>query len=229
MKRMRGLTLVELLSAIFALALMGFLGWRGIDGMARSIQGVAADTERIGALEIGLAQWATDLDAMEQIPQAPVLEWNGRLLRLTRRGATPGEGLRVVAWMQRDGHWARWESAPVASRRELAFAWEDAGTWSALGTPVEGGQGLEVVPLKAWRIYYFRGGAWSHPLSQGDTQALAAAPQGAEGGLRDPRMTTQRQVLPDGVRLVLEFPQGQGPAGPIVRDWVSPRVLARRS
>lgn len=228
MKRMRGLTLVELLSAIFALALMGFLGWRGIDGMARSIQGVAADTERIGALEIGLAQWTTDLDALEQIPQAPVLEWNGRLLRLTRRGTTPGEGLRVVAWMLRGGHWARWESAPIASRRELAFAWEDAGLWS-LETAVAGGREVEVVPLSAWRLYYFREGAWSHPLSQGDVTEPPVAQEGAQGGMRDPRIATQRQALPDGVRLVLEFPPGQGPQGPVVRDWASPKVLARRS
>ena len=64
--KMRGFTLIELLVAIGVMALMAGLSWRGIDGMARTQTQLAQRTDQVMTLQAGLAQWATDLDALVQ-------------------------------------------------------------------------------------------------------------------------------------------------------------------
>lgn len=108
-----GFTLVELLVAIVIMALLALLSWRGLDGMTRVQTATQANTDGVLALQAGLAQWQTDLDAL--VVQANVyavsgLDYDGQVLRLTRRFAETGEdtqnttnddSIRVVAWSQR--------------------------------------------------------------------------------------------------------------------------------
>ena len=118
MKRPRassGFTLVELLVALFAMALLAVMSWRGLDGMTRAQAQTEARSDEMLTLQVGLAQWAADLDALVQLPQTTALDWNGRVLRMTRRGtAAPTDGVLVVAWTRRgvDGNatWLRWQS-----------------------------------------------------------------------------------------------------------------------
>jgi len=56
-----------------------------------------------------------------------------------------------------------------------------------------------VVELSSWQLFFYRGGAWSNPLSSTDTQDSSA--------------------IPDGVRLVLALPDRHPLAGTLVRDW----------
>ena len=131
MRRARGFTLVELLVALFVLALMAMLSWRGIDGMVRARQVTEARADEVLALQTGLAQWAADLDTVTAFPPAAALDWNGRVLRLTRRSSlSPADGVRVVGWTLREGQWRRWESRPVATRGDLEAAWAEAGLWA---------------------------------------------------------------------------------------------------
>ena len=120
MARRRGFTLVELLVALFVLSLLAALSWRGIDGMTRTQERTAQRSDEVLVLQTGLAQWGADLENLVQFPQLTALEWNGRVLRMTRRGtASVTDGVRVVGWARRDGLWLRWQSQPLTTRGEV--------------------------------------------------------------------------------------------------------------
>ena len=87
----RGFTLVELLVALFAMALLAVMSWRGLDGMSRAQAQTEARSDEVLTLQVGLAQWAADLDALLELPQTTALDWNGRVLRMTRRGTGGGD------------------------------------------------------------------------------------------------------------------------------------------
>lgn len=107
--RARGFTLIELLVAISVLALVAVLSWRGLDGMSRAQSQMLQRANEVLTLQAGLAQWSADLDALVQTEQLSALDWNGQVLRITRRSAAGDtgdavglpSGLHVVAWSQR--------------------------------------------------------------------------------------------------------------------------------
>src|SRR3989339_801024 len=166
----RGFTLIELLLAISLMALMTVLSWRGLDGISRAQSRLQLQSDDVLALQATLGQWGADLEAMAEQPDMPSLDWDGRALRLVRRSsAEPGAGLRVVAWARRSeagrGQWLRWQSPPLLTRSALDLAWQKAQGWAQ--TPSEDDLAREVrtVALDQWQIFYFRGNAWSNPLS----------------------------------------------------------------
>ena len=81
-----GFTLVELLVALFVLSLLAVLSWQGLDGMVRAQRQTEQRADEVLALQTGLAQWTADLENLAELPQLSAMEWNGRVLRLTRRG-----------------------------------------------------------------------------------------------------------------------------------------------
>lgn len=210
--RARGFTLVELLVAISLMALMAVMSWRGIDGMARAQEQTRVRGDAVLALQLGLAQWSADLDALEAVAGLPGLEWDGRVLRLTRRDSE--HKLRVVAWTRRmvDGNslWLRWQSVPLRQRGELQQAWQQATLWAQNPDDVARRQEVAIVPLADWQLFYFRQDAWTNPLS---SDAGAAV----------------RTGIPEGVRLVLNLPAGPALAGLITRDWVRPTLGGNKS
>jgi len=232
MKRGAGFTLVELLVALFVMALMAVLSWRGLDGMTRAQAQTEARADEVLALQTGLAQWAADLDALVQLPQITALEWNGRVLRMTRRGtASVTDGIRVVGWTRREGRWLRWQSGPLVSRGEVEAAWQQADTWSQNPGDDERRHEVAVVPLEDWQVFYYRGDAWTNPLSSdapgvASSNPFAAAVAQATGGVTG---GGRAALVPDGVRLVLTLPPGGALAGRITRDWVNPRVGGGKS
>ena len=216
MRRARGFTLVEMLVALFAMAVLAMLSWRGLDGMVRAQQQTQARADEVLALQTGLAQWRADLDALVQLPQQTALEWNGRVLRLTRQsGNSPSDGLLVVAWGRRvvDGssRWLRWQSQPLTTRSALDAAWQQADLWSQNPGDVERRNEVAITSLDDWQIFFFRGGNWTNPQSNASTT----------GGTLGGRLTQGRGVipLPDGVRLVLTLPAGHAIAGELRHDW----------
>lgn len=217
----RGFTLIELLVAISLMALMAVLSWRGLDGMTRAQAQMRQHSDEVLALQAGLAQWAADLDALAPQPNTPSLDWDGRALRILRRGtATPGEGLSVVAWSRRSidgtGQWLRWQSPPLRTRGELQLAWQKAAQWAQ--NPGDEDRKLEVriVPLDRWQVFYYRGDAWSNPLS---SEGAATA---AKAAADPPAPVTP--VIPDGIRLVLSLAPGQAITGTLTRDWLRPTL-----
>ena len=216
--RARGFTLIELLVALSLMALMAVMSWRGIDGMSRTQTQTQQRSDAVLALQMGLAQWSADLDALEPAAGLPGLDWDGRVLRLTRRGATDSDApLRVVAWTRRtvDGNslWLRWQSAPLRRRDELQLAWQQAALWAQNPDDALRRQQVTIVPLADWQLFYFRQDAWTNPLS-------------SAGSSTSPGITTG---TPEGVRLVLTLPPGSALAGLVTRDWVRPTLGGNKS
>ena len=219
-RALRGFTLIELLVAISLMALMAVLSWRGLDGMTRAQTQLRQHSDEVLALQAGLNQWGADLDALALQPGMPSLDWDGRALRLLRRGsATPGQGLHVVAWTRRNvdeaGQWLRWQSPPLQTRAELQQAWQNAGAWAQNPGDEARRREVRVAALDQWQIFYYRSNAWSNPLSSAD--AGTAPPAEANKGI-------DRTLIPDGVRLVLTLSGGQALSGVITRDWVNPHL-----
>lgn len=215
MRQARGFTLVELLVSLFALALLASLSWQGLDGMIRARQQTEARTDEVLALQTGLAQWAADLDAVTPFPPTAAIEWNGRVLRLTRRSSlSPAEGVRVVGWTRREGRWLRWESVPLFTRGELDAAWLEADLWSQKPSDAMRRQEVLIGPLEDWQIFFFRENAWTNPLSTAAGSGTGAPQAAARGG----------SALPDGVRLVLQLPGGRAISGRLQRDWMRPTL-----
>ena len=215
----RGFTLIELLVAISVMALLAVLSWRGLDGMARAQAQTSQRADEVLNLQAGLGQWKVDLDLLTQTPQISSLAWDGRVLRLTRRATTAGDGLVVVAWTRRgdaEGQWLRWQSPPVRTLGGWTDAWNRANVWSQTGSAEDRVREVMITPLANWQIFYFRGNAWSNSLSSD------GASNQAVGGSAQPG--TQATTVPDGIRLVLELPPGQPVNGRLTMDWVRPTL-----
>ena len=224
MRRARGFTLIELLVALFAMAILAGLSWRGLDGMMRARQVTEARSDAVLALQTGLAQWTADLDAIVEFPPTPALDWNGRVLRLVRRSSlSPSDGVRVVGWTRREGRWLRWQSGAVTTRGDLQAAWERADLWSQNPSDALRAQEVAIAPLNEWQVFFYRGDSWTNPLSSAG--AAANAPQARVFGSR----VVSAPVLPDGVRIVLDLPPGQGITGRLQKDWIRPTVGGGKS
>jgi len=224
-----GFTLVELMVALFALALLAILSWRGLDGMTRAQAQTASRSDEVLTLQVGLAQWAADLDALVELPNSTALNWNGRVLRMTRRSSTSvADGVLVVAWTRRvengNGVWLRWQSAQVTTRGDLDQAWQQADIWSQNPGDELRRREVSIVPLQDWEIFFYRADAWTNPQSSD-----AATPFGAAGASANPFAGIAQSNVPEGVRLVLQLPSGQSISGQIVRDWVRPTLGGNKS
>ena len=222
-----GFTLIELLIAISILAVMTVASWRGIDGMVRAQEQARVYSEEVMIAQAALAQWNTDLNAIERIAATTPLEWNGQVMRITRRGSDINEqGLRVVSWAVRNvqgrDYWVRRQSAPVRTVQQWEQAWEmavHAVTNSAINTANTDSNTQQTVlmPVRGWQLLYFRGNSWSNPLSTSapDTQTDANNPT--------------KVTLPDGIRLTLDLPAPGALSGTISTDWVSPLLGGNKS
>lgn len=212
----QGFTLVELLVALVIMALLALLSWRGLDGMTRVQSQTQANTDGVLALQAGLSQWQTDLDALAL--QANVLgvnglDYDGSVLRLTRRYAEEGDkgdSIRVVAWSQRTVEnkttWLRWQSEPLKTRAELQAAWRQALTWSKEGNEADRKREVAVAAIDKWQMLYYVNEAWVNALASSAVDATGMA------------------TVPDGIRLVLTLAPGQALVGNITRDWGRPTL-----
>lgn len=217
--RLHGFTLVELLVAIFIMSLLAVLSWRGIDSMARAQEVSGERADQVATLQTALAQWQTDLDHLQQTQQVSAVDFDGRVLRITRRYGDAE--LRVVGWTRRgvegQARWLRWLSPPLRTRGELLTAWEQAAHWAQNPSDAERQRETEVAAIDDWQIFYYRNDSWSNPLST----AAAGAPT-VNGG-------SVLALPPDGVRLVLKLSAGQALAGSLTRDWVRPVIGGRKT
>jgi general secretion pathway protein J len=216
-----------LLVALAVMAMLTLMAWRGVDAMGRAQETTRRISAQVQALQAGLIQWGIDLDAM--VPAGPVtaLDYDGRVLRITRQylvddalaaladpqASVGGGGLRVVAWGARmvDGRrqWLRWQSPMLRTVGQWEQAWQQAAWWGQNPDADPRGSEVAIVPVDRWELFYFRSNSWTSPLS--------SASEGGSAGQAQP-------PLPDGVRLVLHVAQGQSFSGRLRRDWVRPTL-----
>lgn len=227
MQRQRGFTLVELMVALFAMALLAILSWRGIDGMVRSKEITQQRADEVLALQVGLSQWSADFDAITELRGMKALDWNGRVMRLTRRSsASPTDGVLVVGWTLRAAQgrtmWLRWQSMPVTTRGQIEEAWQRADQWARNPGSDDLAREVAIVPLDEWQLFYFRDNAWTNPQSSDVTSTSIVAAVAPAAGASAPANPASVQNLPDGVRLVITLAPGQAISGAITRDWVRP-------
>ena len=207
-----GFTLIELLVALSVMALLALLSWRSIDGMAKTQAQVSIRSDEALILQASVAQFKFDLDAITQTPGVNSLDWDGRVMRMTRLASVPSEGLQVVAWTRRfddGGQWLRWQSPSSRNFSDWRQSWEQAALWAQNASADLKRRETFLIPLTEWQIFYFRNNAWSNPLSS----AGATSGQGAPAA---------QVTVPDGIRVILDLPPGKSLAGKLTLDWVRP-------
>jgi general secretion pathway protein J len=229
--RPRGFTLIELLVALAVMSMLAILSWRSIDGMNRTQTLTQERADGLLRLQAALGQWNADLDAVVDTEELNPLDFDGRVLRLTRRdGADIGlesSGIRVVAWTRTSGadaagtQWMRWQSGPVRQRDELAQAWQRAAEWadagSGAGTADRRDSAVALGSVDDWQLFFHRGDTWGNPQSSLGTDS---------NGIGAP---STENAVPNGVRLVLVLTAGQGLSGTLVRDWIRPTLHPGRT
>ena len=211
----RGFTLIELLIAITLMAVLAGLSWRGLDSLMRTRDVTQARVDQTAIIQTVLAQWQADLNAIQPVPSVSDagVSWDGRTLRMTRRATTwrpdgSDAGLWVVGWTVRNNQWVRWQSPALQTRSALQQAWAQAERWGQNASSDDASRETPLIPVDAWQLTYFRGNAWTHPLSStGGTEAnISGAPA----------------LPPDAIRLQLDLPASSGLRGRLTLDWVRP-------
>jgi general secretion pathway protein J len=186
-----GFTLVEVLVALFVMALMAALAWQGVDAVLKSRDAGRDAVDRSALIGTLLSQWETDLQSLHDQSGVQTLAFDGRSLRLVRRS----EGaVQLVVWSLSGRSWQRWASPPTTRLAELQQAWmrsqQLADNDPALLRLLDG--------VDSWQVYFYRGNAWSNAQSSADFAAAAAAPASAASA-------AGVEQLPSGVRLVLQI------------------------
>ncbi len=215
-----GFTLVEVLVALAVMALMAAMAWQGVDAIVRARDASQQSVEATLRLNTVIGQWEQDLASVQETASVPPLSFDGATLRLTRRAAG---GIQLVAWALRGdvngSVLQRWASPAVTTRAELQDTWLRSQQFQGQ----EPGQLRTLEGLASWQVYFYRGNAWTNAQSSGDLAqpatpasppVAASAPAGAASG----PAAAPRQLLPSGVRLVLEFADAGAGVGNLTRD-----------
>jgi general secretion pathway protein J len=205
-RRLRGLTLVELLVAISVLGFVAVLGWRGLDSITRARTGLNAELEQTRGMQLAFAQLQTDCaNAVEPSVldgRAP-LAIDATRVSLVRRVQPEGQAgaLQVVTWRLRDGVLSREESPPTRDLTQLDQYWQFAQAGGAQAVPLEGG--LQSMQMRVWTD---DGGGWRGAEQTSSNNIVS------RGAMMNPRGgNTAMQVTWRGLEVSLQMPGRPAP------------------
>ncbi|MET0333609.1 MAG: prepilin-type N-terminal cleavage/methylation domain-containing protein [Rhizobacter sp.] len=203
----RGFTLVEVLVAMFIMAILAVMAWQGVDSIVNARNASQGRIEQLLRLNSVLAQFEQDLKALQEsagaVPQ-PMPAFDGISLRLTRRTET---GVQLVVWSLHGGTWLRWAGTPVTTTRALQDQWMLSQQF--IGN--EAGQLRTITGISEWQAYCYRDNSWSNCQSSAGTTAASPA-----GGASAPTPPTTDPLK--ALRVVLNFGEGSGFNGSVIRD-----------
>lgn len=210
-----GFTLIEVLVALVIMALIAALSWQGVDSMIRSRDIAQARLTATLRLQTVVAQMGADLAAVVDTQAVDALMFDGASLRMTRHA--PG-GVQLVVWSLRAGVWQRWASPAYTGVADLREAW--MRSMQLLGN--EPAQVRALDKLAGWQVYFSRSGSWTNAQSTGDVALVpppaASGPDGVPGAAD--AAGGARQLLPQGVRVVLTPGEGSELPGSVIRDFL---------
>jgi general secretion pathway protein J len=207
----RGFTLVEVLVALFILAILTGMAFRGVDAIARAKDHALAATDRTLKLNNGMSQFEYDASQIVNTQVVDPLSFDGATLRLTRR--TP-DGLQLVLWTLQAHRWQRWASAPFTHVPQLQEAWLRSQQWESIS-----GNAITVLDdVGVFQVYtYCPGDGWGNVQSScsGGANANgggapspgggASAPAGGGGA---PNRGAGAGNFPTGIRIQIGLPEG---------------------
>jgi general secretion pathway protein J len=182
-----GFTLIEVLVALFIMAVLAGMAFRGVDAIARAKDGAQAATSRTLRLATGISQFEIDVSQIVDTYAVPTpLAFDGGTLRLTRR--TPG-GVQLVVWTLQDRRWQRWASPAVTQFGALAEQWMRSQQVAGLADAT-----LTVLPdVDDFQIYF---------CNPND-------PNNPSAGCSWSNAQTSKTVSPTGLRLSLKMARGE--------------------
>jgi general secretion pathway protein J len=239
----QGFTLVEVLVALSAMALLALMSGYGLDIMRRTRDITHMRVEDTSLVQTSVSQWRTDLDAMQAMPgllNDGSMDWDGKVMRLLRRSPVPlatgaDSGLRVVAWVQRDGYWWRWQSPALLTRTQLKQAWQMAAQWGHNPNTFLRQSESRLMAAHSWQLFYYRDNAWSNPLSSAGTGSSnlnnSTTPSTTDTRKHGATFFTIDTRTPDGLRIVLQLskPSSALQANVLTIEWVNPAFNPSRS
>ena len=118
-----------MLVALFILAILTGMAFRGVEAIARSKDRALAATDHTLKLNTGMSQFEYDASQIVNTQVVDPISFDGATLRLTRRTA---DGMQLVLWTLQGHRWQRWASAPMTHVPQLQEAWLRSQQWESI-------------------------------------------------------------------------------------------------
>ena len=152
---------------------MALLSWRGSMAWCGHGNRPASAATSCWCCRPHFTQWGADLDALLPCPHhtnstgtAKSCVTTPAQQRHSRRGR-PGGGLGPPH-VDGTSQWLRWQS-PRAYAQRLAAGLAAGGAMARNPGDAERRAEVALLPLADWQVFYFRGDAWSKPMSSSGT------------------------------------------------------------